>query len=91
MANSALSQRRQPPMSACLITAFITCVKLTAWRSALLVNRAADSLPDFTTERYAAASGLIRAAHGNVVVINRLGHFFGNRTVRMRSGLRPVE
>ena len=78
-------------MRTCLITAFITCVKLTAWRSALLVNRAAHGLPDFAGKSHAAAMGLVRATHGNVVVINRLGHFFRNRTVRMRGGLPPVE
>ena len=78
-------------MLPCLIAALIARFKLTTWRSALRINRAADGLPDVTIKRNASTVGLIRATHGNVVVINRLGHFFGNRTVRMRSGLRPVE
>ena len=85
------SQRAQTPIPPRLITAFIARFKLTTWRSALRINRAADGLPDVTIKRNASTVGLIRAAHGNVVVINRLGHFFGNRTVRMRGGLRPVE
>ena len=73
MANSALSQRRQTPMSARLIAALVTRSELAAGRGALLINDAADRLPDFTAERDTAFLDLVRATHGDIVVIERFG------------------
>ena len=78
-------------MSACLIAALVTRSELAAGRGALFINRAANRLSDLSSERYAAAIGLVRATHGNVVVVERFGQGFGNGSVRMRGGLPPIE
>ena len=78
-------------MSARLIAALVTRLKLATGCGALFINRAANRLSDLSSERYAAAIGLVRATHGNVVVIERFGQGFGNGSVRMRGGLPPIE
>ena len=78
-------------MSARLIAALVTRSELTAGRGALLINGAAHRLPDFTAERDTAFLDLVRATHGNVVVVERFGQGFGNGSVRMRGGLPPIE
>ena len=60
-------------MSARLIAALVTRLELAAGCGALFINRAANRLPDLSSERYAAAIGLVRATHGNVVVVERFG------------------
>ena len=78
-------------MSARLIAALVTRLELAAGCGALFINRAANRLSDLSSERYAAAIGLVRATHGNVVVVERFGQGFGNDSVRMRGGLPPIE
>lgn len=78
-------------MSARLIAALITRLELAAGCGALFINRAANRLSDLAAERYAAAIGLVRATHGNVVVVEQLGQGFGHGSVRMRGGLPPIE
>ena len=78
-------------MSARLIAALVTRLELAAGCGALFINRAANRLSDLTAECYAAAIGLVRATHGNVVVVERFGQGFGNGSVRMRGGLPPIE
>ena len=74
-----------------LIAALIPCFKFTAGDGALLVNRATNGLSDFTGKGDAALVGLIRAAHGDVVVVNRFGQLFRHASFWVGGGLPPVE